>query len=254
MQGRAAAQLHPALGWVDVGGHCRDEAVGNRQVKDEMAPLLPAMTEDMRRSCHEFRTLGFVDADRKICGNPGTKSTTAIGVLCDEVVTVYADDCDRRDGDCQEERQRVRPLADRLVAPGKVRPDVDGVPHLHSLHTRRDRVASLPPFRSHGAAIQRAPPLGPNQALPLHCGTPASSVAGFGTASSYYSHIKWERSRFSGLEQKSEKFVRISHFFAQALKIENAPTLIPVVSWRAGCSPKCALRGESEAGGFGLWR
>ena len=41
---------------------------------------------------------------------------------------------------------------------------------VHPVHTRRDRVASLPPCRLHGAAIQRAPPLGPGRALTLPCG------------------------------------------------------------------------------------
>ena len=37
---------------------------------------------------------------------------------------------------------------------------------VHSFHTRRDRVASLTACRLHGAAIQRASPLGPGQAEP----------------------------------------------------------------------------------------
>ena len=41
---------------------------------------------------------------------------------------------------------------------------------IHPVHTRRDRVASLPPCRLHGAAIQRASPLGPGRALTLPCG------------------------------------------------------------------------------------
>ena len=41
---------------------------------------------------------------------------------------------------------------------------------VHSFHTRRDRVASLPSCRLHGAAIQRASPLGPGRALTLSCG------------------------------------------------------------------------------------
>ena len=41
---------------------------------------------------------------------------------------------------------------------------------VHSFHTRRDRVASLTTCRSHGAAIQRASPLGPGRALTLPCG------------------------------------------------------------------------------------
>ena len=41
---------------------------------------------------------------------------------------------------------------------------------MHPVHTRRDRVASLPPCRLYGAAIPRAPPLGPGRALTLPCG------------------------------------------------------------------------------------
>ena len=41
---------------------------------------------------------------------------------------------------------------------------------MHSLHTRRDRVVSLTTCRLHGAAIQRASPLGPGRALTLSCG------------------------------------------------------------------------------------
>ena len=41
---------------------------------------------------------------------------------------------------------------------------------VHSFHTRRDRVASLTTSRLHGAAIQRASPLGPGRALTLPCG------------------------------------------------------------------------------------
>ena len=41
---------------------------------------------------------------------------------------------------------------------------------VHSFHTRRDRVASLTTCRLHGAAIQRASPLGPGRALTLPCG------------------------------------------------------------------------------------
>ena len=41
---------------------------------------------------------------------------------------------------------------------------------VHSFHTRRDRVASLKTCRLHGAAIQRASPLGPGRALTLPCG------------------------------------------------------------------------------------
>ena len=40
---------------------------------------------------------------------------------------------------------------------------------VHSFHTRRDRVASLTTCRLHGAAIQRASPLGPDRALTLPC-------------------------------------------------------------------------------------
>ena len=38
---------------------------------------------------------------------------------------------------------------------------------MHPVHTRRDRVASLPPCCLYGAAIQRASPLGPGRALTL---------------------------------------------------------------------------------------
>ena len=41
---------------------------------------------------------------------------------------------------------------------------------MHPVHTRRDRVASLPPCRVYGAATQRASPLGPGRALTLPCG------------------------------------------------------------------------------------
>ena len=41
---------------------------------------------------------------------------------------------------------------------------------MHPVHTRRDRVASLPPCCLHGAAIQSASPLGPGRALTLPCG------------------------------------------------------------------------------------
>ena len=41
---------------------------------------------------------------------------------------------------------------------------------VHSFHTRRDQVASLTTCRLHGAAIQRASPLGPGRALTLPCG------------------------------------------------------------------------------------
>ncbi len=42
--------------------------------------------------------------------------------------------------------------------------------HMRPVHTRRDRVASLTTCRLHGAAIQRASPLGPGRALTLPCG------------------------------------------------------------------------------------
>ena len=41
---------------------------------------------------------------------------------------------------------------------------------MHPVHTRMDRVASLPPCRLYGAVIPRAPPLGPGRALTLPCG------------------------------------------------------------------------------------
>ena len=41
---------------------------------------------------------------------------------------------------------------------------------VHSFHTRRDRVASLPPCRLRGAAIPRASSPGPGRALTLPCG------------------------------------------------------------------------------------
>ena len=41
---------------------------------------------------------------------------------------------------------------------------------VHAFHTRRDRVASLTACQLHGAAIQRASPLGPGRALTLPCG------------------------------------------------------------------------------------
>ena len=41
---------------------------------------------------------------------------------------------------------------------------------VHSLHTRRDRVASSKTCRLHGAAIQSASPLGPGRAPTLPCG------------------------------------------------------------------------------------
>ena len=40
---------------------------------------------------------------------------------------------------------------------------------VHYFHTRRDRVASLPPCRLYDAAMQRAPPLGPGRALTSPC-------------------------------------------------------------------------------------
>ena len=43
-------------------------------------------------------------------------------------------------------------------------------PSAHSLHTRRDRVVLLPPRRLYGAAVRRAPPLGPGRALSLPYG------------------------------------------------------------------------------------
>ena len=51
---------------------------------------------------------------------------------------------------------------------------------VHSFHTRRDRVASLTPCRLHGAATQRASPLGPGRALTLPCGW---NIAGHADAS-----------------------------------------------------------------------
>ena len=41
---------------------------------------------------------------------------------------------------------------------------------VHSFHTRRDRVASLTTCRLHGAATQRASPLGSGRTLTLPCG------------------------------------------------------------------------------------
>ena len=41
---------------------------------------------------------------------------------------------------------------------------------VHPAHTRRDRLASLPPCCLYGAVIPRAPPLGPGRALTLPCG------------------------------------------------------------------------------------
>ena len=41
---------------------------------------------------------------------------------------------------------------------------------VHSVHARRDRVATLPTCRLHGAATQRVPPIGPGRALTLPCG------------------------------------------------------------------------------------
>ena len=41
---------------------------------------------------------------------------------------------------------------------------------VHSFHTRRDRVASLPPCRLYGAAMRSAPPLGLGVRLTLPCG------------------------------------------------------------------------------------
>ena len=41
---------------------------------------------------------------------------------------------------------------------------------MHPVHTRRDRLASLPPCCLCGAVIPRAPPLGPGRALTLPCG------------------------------------------------------------------------------------
>ena len=53
---------------------------------------------------------------------------------------------------------------------------------MHSVHTRRDRVASLPPCRLHDAAIQRASPLGPGRALTLPCGWNNAGQCGAFTA------------------------------------------------------------------------
>ena len=43
-------------------------------------------------------------------------------------------------------------------------------PSVHSFHTRRARVVSLPPSHLYGAAARRAPTLGPGRALSLPCG------------------------------------------------------------------------------------
>ena len=68
-------------------------------------------------------------------------------------------------GDEDITRANVRAYVER-----KARPAFAYSLPVHPVHTRRDRVASLPPCRLYGAAIQSASPLGPGRALTLPCG------------------------------------------------------------------------------------